>query len=188
MDLTAELPSQSGASRFFSAVTVPLSDRRLQFGIKTALAGLLAYYVTLNLQLYNPVWCLLTVMIVMLAKYVGAIAEKSVLRIIGTIIGGIIGVLLVGDYVGNPLFFLTAFGLIIAYCTYRFGGTFYPYAFFLCALTMIVVATNSISNPNMAAFIALSRIEEIVIGTMSATLVSAIFWPYYARMDFLDQS
>ncbi|MEO8205604.1 MAG: FUSC family protein [Chthoniobacterales bacterium] len=166
----------------------PFSDIRLQFGIKMALAGLLAYYTTLVLRLYDPVWCLLTVMIVMLAKYVGAIAEKSVLRMIGTVIGGIIGVILVGDYVGNPLFFLVTFSLIVGYCTYRFGGTFYPYAFFLCALTLIVIATNAVNNPNVVAFIALSRIEEILIGTMSATLVSALLWPNYARMDFLKQS
>ncbi|MEO6846795.1 MAG: FUSC family protein [Chthoniobacterales bacterium] len=171
-----------------SSLLRPFSDHRIQFGIKMGIAGMVAFYIAQLLQIYNPIWALLTVMIIMLAKYVGAIAEKSLLRAIGTILGGFIAVWLVGNHIQNGFTFLLSLGIIVAFCTYRFGGTFYPYAFFLCALTMIVIVNGSMGNPEGAWSIALSRVEEILIGTLSATVVSSVLWPRFARQDFLDES
>ena len=42
-------------------------------GVKHAIAGLLAFYCALLLQLPSPSWALFTVMMLMLADYVGAI-------------------------------------------------------------------------------------------------------------------
>jgi uncharacterized membrane protein YccC len=47
----------------------------------------------------------------MLAQFVGAVAEKSVLRLIGTAAGGVIGYLLTASLEQQPILYLLLIGL-----------------------------------------------------------------------------
>ena len=42
----------------------------------------------------------------MLAQFVGAVAEKAVMRVIGTVIGGVIGYLLTASLEQQPVLYL----------------------------------------------------------------------------------
>ena len=83
-----------------------LVDPKTVFGIKLALAGLLAVYLSQLIRLGHASWALFTVLVLAPAQYVGAIAQRSVARVVGTIIGGFVGVWLVGNYQQDRLFFL----------------------------------------------------------------------------------
>jgi len=122
----------------------------------------------------------------MIAQYVGAIAEKSIFRFIGTVIGGVTGYLITGAFEQDPVIYLTLIGLVVGTSTALFGQSRYPYAFLLCGMTTLVVAGNGMGDPDNSWKFMLSRIEEIVVGIVVTMVVQSLFWPRYARLEFLE--
>lgn len=122
----------------------------------------------------------------MLPNYLGGVAEKSIFRVLGTLAGGAAAVFLVGNFFNETVFMLVGSALFIAFCTYFYGGTRYPYAFFLAGVTFLVILGKSLDNPANVWNVALWRTEEILVGVFSSVLVSSVLWPKYARLDFLS--
>ena len=153
------------------------------------LAGVLALFCTQLLRLPNDNWAILTVLVLMSAQFVGAVAFKALMRVTGTIAGALVGIWLVSDYTSTPLIFLPVLFLVMAFASYKFGQVGArqgPYAHFLLGLTTLVVATDGITAPNQAWQIGLDRAEEIVVGILSSLLVTTLVWPRYAREEFLN--
>jgi len=164
-------------------------DIRVQYGFKMGLAGLLALFGTQVLRLPHDNWATLTVLVLMGARYVGSIAVKAIMRVIGTIAGGLLGVWLVGDYTSTPAVFLPVLFLVIALASYKFGQLGVrqvPYAYFLLGLTTLTIATNGVADPADAWQIGLDRTEEILVGILSSLLVTTLVWPRYAREEFFE--
>jgi len=161
-----------------------LRDPAVRYGIKLALAGMLAFYIALLLRLDKPLWSVITVFMLMNARYFGAMTEKSVFRIMGTIAGGITGFLLTGSLQQEPVVFLTLVAAVVAFSTTMFGQTHAPYAFLLFGLTTSVVAANGIADPSNSWQVALARTEEVVLGVLVTLFVSALVWPVFARVEF----
>src|SRR3984893_14700078 len=164
-------------------------DLRVRYGIKMGLAGLLALFCTQVLRLPHDNWAILTALVLMSARFVGSIAVKAIMRVIGTIAGALVGVWLVGDYTSTPAIFLPVFFLVMAFASYKFGqlgARQIPYAYFLLGLTTLTVATNGVTDPAQAWQIGLDRTEGILVGIMSSLLVSSVLWPRYAREEFVE--
>ena len=159
----------------------------VRHGIKFGLAGVLSVFIALLIKLPEPTWALITVFVVMLAQYVGAVAEKSFMRIIGTVAGGVIGYLLTAGFEQQPILYLALVGGVVGFGTAMFGYTKYPYAFLLCAMTTMVVASNGMGDPAFSWRPALVRISEVCVGVISAVLVTSLVWPRYARIEFLEK-
>lgn len=158
-------------------------DPAFRFGVKLGVAGLLATYIALALRLDEPTWALFTVFVLMVTPYVGAIMEKSVLRIFGTLIGATLGYVLLG-WQQEPLMFLPMVAGILTVCVAMFGQGLWAYGFFLCGLTMIDVMQAGLGNPQMSWHFALARAEEVVLGIMVAVVVQSVLWPRYAQVEF----
>ena len=153
------------------------------------LAGVLALFCTQLLRLPNDNWAILTVLVLMSAQFVGAVAFKALMRVTGTIAGALVAIWLVSDYTSTPLIFLPVLFLVMAFASYKFGqvgARQVPYAYFLLGLTTLVFATNGIAAPNQAWQIGLDRTEEIVVGILSSLLITTLVWPRYAREEFLN--
>jgi uncharacterized membrane protein YccC len=177
------LPNFWDLAQNFAAV---FADPKVLFGVKLGLAGILSVYLSQLIRLGHANWALFTVLVLAPAQYIGAIAQRSVARVVGTIIGGFIGVWLVGNYEQDRLFFLLfTFGYLWL-CMYMYGGTFFPYSFFLCANTLITVSASGIFDPIDAWSIGIARTLEILTGVVSIIVVSHLFWPRFARHEFLD--
>src|ERR1700751_3309172 len=89
------LPNFWDLAQNFAAV---FPDPKVLFGVKLGLAGILSVYLSQLIRLGHANWALFTVLVLAPAQYVGAIAQRSVARVVGTIIGGFVGVWLVGNY------------------------------------------------------------------------------------------
>jgi uncharacterized membrane protein YccC len=153
------------------------------------LAGLLALFCTQVLRLPNDDWAILTVVVLMSARFVGSIAFKAIMRVIGTIAGALIGVWLVGDYTSTPAIFLPVLFLVMAFASYKYGqvgARQVPYAYYLLGLTTLTIASNGATDPAQAWQIGLDRTEEILVGILSSLLVTSILWPRYAREEFVE--
>jgi uncharacterized membrane protein YccC len=166
-----------------------LGDLRVRYGIKLGLAGLLTLYVTQVLRLEHPNWAVLTVLVMMNSHYVGSITLKAILRVVGTIVGALLGVWLIGDYTSTPAIFLTVLFFVMAFSGYKFGqfpASQVPYAYFLVGMTMISVATYGVAAPDQIWQTGLSRTLEILVGAICSLFVTTLVWPRYAREEFLE--
>src|SRR5262245_59175625 len=127
----------------------------------------------------------------MLSQYVGSAAVKAVTRVLGTIAGAILGVWLVGNYTSTPTIFLPVLFGVMAFATYKFGQIGprqAPYSYFVLGVTTLVIATDGIAAPDKAWQLGLYRSEAILVGVISALLVSSILWPRYARSEFITSA
>jgi len=177
------LPDVADIARNVAAV---LADPKTLFGIKLGLAGVLSVYLSQVIRLGHANWALFTVLVLAPAQYVGAIAKRSIARVAGTLIGGFIGVWLVGNYEQDRLFFLLFTFGYLWFCMYMYGGTFFPYSFFLCANTLITVSSSGIFDAVDAWSVGIARTLEILTGVVAILLVSHLLWPQFARGEFRD--
>lgn len=182
---TSTLPSASSERPGWQqSLRETISDPAFIYGVKFGLAGVLAIFIALVLRLQNPTWALFTVFVLMIAQYVGAIGEKSFFRVVGTTAGGLIGYILTASLEQQPTLFLLLVGCVVGFCTAMFGQSRYPYAFLLCGLTVVVVTSNGLSNPDESWKFMIWRVEEVVVGVIATVLIQCIFWPRYARVEF----
>jgi uncharacterized membrane protein YccC len=162
-------------------------DLRVRYGIKMALAGLLALYCALVLRLEHPNWSVLTVVVMMNSQHVGAIGVKVIMRVVGTIIGATLGVWLIGSYDTSPVIVLTGIFVVVGLASYKFGqypASQSPYGYFLVGLTLLSVATYGVPGPDQLWQTALNRALENMAGAFSALIVTTVVWPRYAREEF----
>ncbi|MBV8968479.1 MAG: FUSC family protein, partial [Verrucomicrobia bacterium] len=124
---SSRFPSLAAIGQGFADV---FADNKVRAGIKLCCASCLALFLALVIRLDKPQWALFTVIVLSLGQYVGAIAPRAVARVIGTILGGFVGIWLLGNYQQTITVFLPLYFLIIAVWMYLYSGTIFPYAFF----------------------------------------------------------
>ncbi len=164
-----------------------LDPEAAALGLQMALAGTLAFFFALVLRLNYPVWSVVTVVPMLMAQYAGAIQEKSVLRIIGTLVGGALGYLATAAWQQSPVLYLTTTFLLVTFCVAMFSQSRAPYAFFLTGLTFVVVASNGQTRPDMSWAFALARTEEVFIGVIASLVVQSLVFPNYANRSFFKE-
>ena len=152
-----------------------------------ALAGTAAYFCAQFLRLDYPYWSVLTVILLVMAQYVGALQEKAFFRMVGTVVGGVLGYLATGAWQQSPLLYLATSFVIVAFCVAMFSQSRAPYAFFLTGLTYIVIASSGQARPDMSWSFALARIEEVLLGVIASVVVQSLVFPRYANRDFVTQ-
>lgn len=156
-------------------------------GIKFALAGILSLFFALVLRLQEPTWAVTTAFVLSTPRFVGAIAEKTVFRICGAILGALTGFVISAGLNQTPGLFLLAMGLLVGITTAAYGGTFAPYGLRQWGYTATLVATQGLWNPDASWSIGLARCEEICVGIVVATTLNFVLWPRFARAEFLRE-
>jgi uncharacterized membrane protein YccC len=157
-----------------------LSDEALTIGymLKVLLACLLAMWLSLRFELDQPRTAMMTVAIVMQSRS-GMVFAKSYYRLLGTIIGVLVSVLLVALFAQERVLFLLCMAIWIGGCTA--GSMIYrnhqSYAFVLAGYTLCIVGLPATIDPGQTFSISITRISEIMIGLFSATIVSDLVFP-----------
>lgn len=172
------------AGRSAEAWRSATGDPAVRSGIKFALAGTLALFLALLIRLDEPTWAVTTAFVLSTPKFVGAIAEKTVLRIGGAMAGALIGYLITGSLEQNPVLFLAAMGLLVGVGTAMYGGTLMPYGFRQCGYTATLVAAQGISDPQFSWHVGTARCQEVILGILVTMVVTTCLWPRYARQEF----
>lgn len=145
---------------------------------KAVLAALLALWISMTLNLPDPRTAIFTVFIVMQPQS-GLVFSKSYYRVLGTIAGVGMSLVIMGMFAQDPTWFIAFFALWIGLTTaagfkYR---NFQFYGFVLAGYTMCIVALPVIETPLEIFDIAVSRFSEVVVGIMSATVISDVIFP-----------
>lgn len=145
---------------------------------KASLAALLALIVSMALTLPDPRTAIFTTFIVMQPQS-GLVFSKSYYRVLGTIAGVVVSLLMVGAFAQESMWFIFFFAIWIGITTaagvkYR---NFQSYGFVLAGYTLCIVALPVIEQPMEIFNIATSRFSEVMIGILCATVVSEVFFP-----------
>jgi len=149
------------------------------FAAKTTASGLIALLIAFTFNLDQPLWALLTVFIVSQAQQSGPVLAKAFYRVIGTLIGATVALLLVALFAQERVLFLGALAIWIGVCTFgsQYARNFSAYAFVLSGYTAAIVGVPGALNPNNAFYIATARVTEICLGIIIAAAIHRIVLP-----------
>lgn len=148
------------------------------FSFKCFAAAVLGLYVSLRIGLTRPFWVLGTVYLVS-QPLSGATVSRGLFRLLGTVGGAAATVLLVPTFANEPLVLSLALATWMGFCLYVALLDRIPrsYAFLLAGYTTSLIGFPSVSAPGEVFTIAITRIQEISIGILAATLVHNLILP-----------
>ena len=149
------------------------------FAAKTTASALIALLVAFTFNLDQPYWALLTVFIVSQPQQSGLVLAKSFYRIIGTIIGAAVALLLVALFAQERVLFLGGLALWVGLCTFgsQYARNWAAYAFVLSGYTVAIVGIPGALDAGNAFYIATGRVTEISLGIIVAATVSYVVLP-----------
>lgn len=154
----------------------------LIFASKTFVAAMLALFVSFELNLVNPMWSIGTVLIIA-SPYSGMVSSKCVYRLIGTVAGALIAVLLMPQLLNTPWLFTCVLALWVGFALYvsLLDRTPRSYVFMLAGYSTVLIVFNAIASIETYSIfdIALARVLEISVGVISSAVVSASFFPVH---------
>ncbi|WP_251865351.1 FUSC family protein [Achromobacter sp. Marseille-Q4962] len=148
------------------------------FSAKNFTASMLALYISLALDFQRPAWAMATAYIIA-HPLSGALTSKAIYRVLGTLLGAAVAVLLVPRLVNAPALLSGALALWVGLCLYVSMLDRRPrsYIFMLAGYTAAIVGFSSVTEPLGVFDTALARCEEITLGILCATLVSHLVLP-----------
>ena len=148
------------------------------FSVKTFIAAMLAVYIALAIGLDRPYWAMATVYIVS-QPLTGALRSKALYRLLGTIIGAAATIVLVPNLVDAPELLCAALALWTGFCLYiaQLDRTPRSYVFLLAGYTAAFIGFPTVTAPETIWDVAVSRVEEIWLGIICASVVGAVAFP-----------
>jgi uncharacterized membrane protein YccC len=149
----------------------------LLFGLRLWASVSLALYVAFWLQLDNPYWASAAAVC---QPVLGASLRKGWFRIIGTLIGAVMSVVLIAFFTEDRTLFLAGLALWVAVCAFATTllRNFASYAAALSGYTVAIIAGNLLGatggvDANAAFLLAITRASEICIGIACTEVVLA---------------
>jgi uncharacterized membrane protein YccC len=151
----------------------------LLFGLRLWASVCLALYVAFWLELDNPYWAGTTAAIICQPD-LGASLRKGWFRMIGTVVGAVMIVVLTACFPQKRALFLLALVIWAAFCALvaTLLHNFATYAASLAGYTAVIIASDELGatgglNADAAFLLAVYRASEICIGIVSAGIVLA---------------
>jgi uncharacterized membrane protein YccC len=160
----------------------PIDWHDAVFSLKTFGAALLALWIAFSLDLQQPAWSMLTVLIVS-QPIAGMVAAKSLYRVAGTVAGTVMAVVLVATLAEAPPFFLLALALWSGLCTglsILLRDAPASYGAMLSGYTAAIIGVPAAQAPLTVFDTAVARCTEISLGIACATIVSQVVFPQSA--------
>ncbi|MGY3149644.1 putative membrane protein YccC [Bradyrhizobium sp. USDA 3397] len=150
----------------------------LVFSLKTFAAAMLAFSIALLLDMPRPYWAMASVYIAS-NQLTGATNSKAVYRITGTLIGAAGTIILVPNLVNAPELLSLAIALWVGICLYLslIDGTPRSYVFMLAGYTVALLGFPVLSMPQATFDIVVSRVQEIILGLICASVVAMLVLP-----------
>lgn len=148
---------------------------------KVLLAAFATLWLAMRLELPQPRTAMITVFIVMQLQS-GHVFAKSFYRLLGTIAGSAVTVVLIALFAQNTELFLPSLALWVGICSTGAMRcrNFRAYGFVLAGYTAAMVGLPALSHPDGAFMAAVWRVLEIALGILVSTAVSAVILPQSA--------
>jgi uncharacterized membrane protein YccC len=164
-----------------TVIPIRLDPLRARRAAQSALACVIALVLAVVYRLPHGYWSLVTI-IVMTQPNVGASISKGAMRLVGTLLGAVLGVLLL-SLVQEPVPFVLLLSAIVVTTSYLGAGGLYPYVFTILGVTAIIVSMSGLLEPEQGISIAVDRSAEVALGIIIALIVTATVWPVRAERE-----
>nr|WP_297461469.1 FUSC family protein [uncultured Halomonas sp.] len=176
-------------SPYLEAYLTP-SSSAVKFAIKGTLAMFLALYIALWADLERPYWALISAAFLQIRPMSGMVIEKGLCQLGGTLIGAVVGILVMALFAQARVPALVSLTLWMMLCVYGSALTRnnLSYGCIMAAVTALLIVVIAGSNPAGVFDIAVARMSELALGAICATLVSALLWPTRVRQHLADQA
>ncbi|MFT4020846.1 MAG: FUSC family protein, partial [Acinetobacter sp.] len=152
------------------------------FGVKTFIAGMMALYIAFALDLTYPMWAIGTVFIIA-SPYSGMVSSKAVYRLLGTVIGASVAILLTPRLINTPFLFTLVLAVWVGFCLYitLLDRTPRSYVFMLAGYTTAMIVSNAVTNiQTVSVFdMALGRVLEISVAVICTAVVFSTILPVH---------
>ncbi|MBB4570704.1 FUSC family protein [Rhizobium leucaenae] len=148
------------------------------FSVKAFIAAILALFIALSLDLPRPYWAMAAVYVVA-NPLAGATSSKGLYRALGTLIGACASVILVPLFVNAPELLSVVVALWTGTLLFisMLDRTSRSYVFMLAGYSLPLIALPTVGAPETVFDVAVARSEEIIIGIVCASVVSAVVFP-----------
>lgn len=150
----------------------------LREAFKFSLALGLSYAIALWMDWPFPLWAGFSVLTCSLAT-AGASFERGLLRLVGTMIGCGLGLLLVIFFNDSALACYLAVLVILVTCALGTLTSRYWYAWLIAAFVSVLIISSAYLEWGNAFEVAVHRTSETALGIIVYMLVSALLWPQY---------
>src|SRR5579859_508920 len=158
---------------------MPRPDRvAVLFSINCFAAAALALAIGFGLDLPRPYWAVLTVYITS-QPLSGGVRSKAIYRVIGTFSGALFTVFVLPPLVNQPLLLSLALALWVGGClgVSLLDRTPRAYVLMLAGYTATLIGFPTVGHPELIFDVAVSRVEEITLGILCATVTHSLFFP-----------
>ncbi|SRR5579859_538322 len=158
---------------------VPKLDRvAVLFSINCFAAAALALAIGFGLDLPRPYWAVLTVYITS-QPLAGGVRSKAIFRLIGTFTGALFTVFVLPPLVNEPWLLITALGVWVGGClgVSLLDRSPRAYMLMLAGYTATLIGFPTVDHPGQIFDVAVSRVEEISLGIVCATITHSLFFP-----------
>lgn len=154
------------------------TGKEIIYSLKSFSAAMLALWLSSRAGLPNTFWSLMTVYVVS-QPLAGMVRSKAVYRICGTFIGSSATVLIIPTLSNAPVLLSLAMALWVSLCLFisLLDRTPRSYAFMLAGYTAALIGFPTVQHPDTIFITAVSRVEEICLGILCATLVHSVVLP-----------
>jgi uncharacterized membrane protein YccC len=139
----------------------------------TAIAVALATTIALTLRVDAPWWAAISAFVSIRATAPASL-QRGALRIIGTAIGAMVGLLLCPWLIEDQMALSLALMVVGTFGVLGLQVSGHGYAWLLGAVTAVMVLLGALGDPPSALEIACNRTAEVTIGTGAAILVTAL--------------
>jgi uncharacterized membrane protein YccC len=154
--------------------------------MRITVASLVATVLVMGLHIPHGSWVIWTIFQVS-GEDAGASIVKGALRIVGTLVGGLVGMLIVIAFADEPQFMLVSVGVVVAVSMFLMRTSTAPDVGLLVAFTMLLVVTSHLDSPGAEVETALWRVLLILIGVALGTGAQLVLWPRDPEHRLLDE-
>lgn len=172
-------PSQAKLTRKdkFKPFTSNLSihSQYFQFALALAITSAVGPLIAQWFELQEPDWVLISIVVILFPAYsdISLTFRKVVHRIIGTFIGAIIAIIIIGSVDNQWLLTLL---LVLFSGVYASLVMTKNYAFQVIFMTVAILLLVDIPNPNTDPMASIARFQNIIIGSLLSLLAAFLIW------------
>jgi uncharacterized membrane protein YccC len=159
-----------------------LDASRAMTALCGAVAMLVAYWFALRFE-WNSALAAITVAIMQGATW-GITLDKISVRLLGTLVGAAMGIVMVAAFGHDRELFIIAMALWTGFCVWGVQGSQRPYAWLVTLLTSAIIGWPGGTNPANVFESGIVRLSTTVLGLMLSGLAFGVFWPKRADRKF----
>lgn len=159
-----------------------LEPTRASYAAKTCVAVIAGYALALAFEWKAS--SIATTIIVLQSASLGSSLKKAAERVLGTLIGAFVGLLLAAAFSYEKEVFIVCMAGVTWITVWGMQSSNNTYAWQLALLTTAVVGWPAASDALTVFPASIDRVVAVVVGVLLFSIVHAVFWPVTAKGQF----